>query len=144
MTSSVSNTAFLLKILATVLLFFLFLNGCLGPEKTPRPENLISEQNYIDLLVEMQHIKTYKNVQPDSISADSLKELVYQKFGITDQQYLESHTYYQQQTDRQLQRIDEAIRQLNHEQQYIRAHIDSLKSSTADTAKTLKVQPLKK
>lgn len=149
MTSSVSYTAFLLRALAPVLLFFLFFSGCLGPEKTPRPENLISEQNYIDLLVEMQHIKTYKNVQPDSISADSLKELVYQKFGITDQQYSESHTYYQQNPDRQLERIDEAIRQLEHEQQYIQAHIDSMKVDsmkigTPDSARVLKVQPLKK
>lgn len=144
MASSEAYFTFGVKYFLFLSLLTISLSGCLKPEKAPRPKNLISEQNYIDLLVEMQHINTYKNVQPDSISADSLKDLVYQKFDITEQQYLDSHTYYQQNTKRQLERIDEAIRQLEQEQQYIQAHIDSMKSDTPDSTKTLKKQPSKK
>jgi hypothetical protein len=105
-----------------------FLSSCIGPEEIPPPKNLIAEENYIDLLVEMQHITTYRNAKPDSVNADSLKDLVYKKFGITEEQYLISRQYYQTQVKRQLQRVNEAIRRLEGEEGYIQAHIDSVKA----------------
>ncbi|HBX64983.1 MAG TPA: hypothetical protein DEG32_02035, partial [Balneolaceae bacterium] len=95
------------KLLLTigVLSTLLFFSNCMGTEKSPRPDNLIAEENYIDLLVEMQHITTYRNAMPDSVNADSLKSLIYDKFGITEEEYLTSHQYYQKQVDRQLIRV---------------------------------------
>ncbi|WP_421775385.1 DUF4296 domain-containing protein [Gracilimonas sp.] len=107
--------------------------GCMGPEEAPKPDNLISEQNYIDLLIEMQHISTYRDAQPDSVNADSLKALVYDKFGITEEQFLNSHTFYQKQVERQLIRVQEVIRQLENEEQYIQVHIDSVKAAKRDS-----------
>ena len=107
--------------------------NCVGPEDTPPPNNLIDERNYIDLLVEMQHITTYRDAQPDSVNADSLKALVYQKFNITEEQFLASHDYYQKQVEKQLNRVNEAIRQLENEEQYIQAHIDSVKATSKDS-----------
>lgn len=119
---------------ALVLLLIVFATyGCMGPDKVPEPENLISEQNYIDLLIEMQHISTYRNAQPDSVNADSLKALVYNKFGITEEQFLNSHSYYQKQVERQLMRVQEVIRQLENEERYIQAHIDSVKAIRRDS-----------
>lgn len=109
----------------------LFLSGCLGPEEIPKPDNLIAEGNYIDLLIEMQHINTYRNAQPDSVSADSLKALIYDRYDITEEQFLESHTYYQKHVDEQIARVDEALRRLESEKQYIQAHIDSVKAIRA-------------
>jgi|TARA_R100001015_G_C4615658_1_gene171683 hypothetical protein len=107
----------------------------MGTEKSPRPDNLIAEENYIDLLVEMQHITTYRNAMPDSVNADSLKSLIYDKFGITEEEYLTSHQYYQKQVDRQLIRVNEAVRRLEGEEQYIQTHIDSMKAAVRDTVK---------
>ncbi|MGN8224816.1 DUF4296 domain-containing protein [Gracilimonas sp. BCB1] len=107
--------------------------GCMGPDEVPKPDDLISEQNYIDLLIEMQHISTYRDAQPDSINADSLKALVYGKFGITEEQFLRSHTFYQKQVERQLIRVQEVVRQLENEEQYIQAHIDSVKTARRDS-----------
>lgn len=121
----------LLKSGSLYLLMVLFLSGCLGPEKIPKPDNLIAEENYIDIMVEMQHINTYRNAQPDSVSADSLKALVYDRYGITEKQFLESHTYYQKHVNEQIARVDEALRRLENEAQYIQAHIDSVKTLRA-------------
>lgn len=107
----------------------LVLSACRGPEKIPRPDDLIPEVDYVDLLVEMQHITTWRNSRPDSVQADSLKALVYEKFGITEDQFLRSHTYYQKDVDGQLLRIDEAIRQMEEEKRFIQAHIDSVRSN---------------
>ncbi|MAL17414.1 MAG: hypothetical protein CL670_15520 [Balneola sp.] len=125
------------KLLLTigVLSTLLFFSNCMGTEKSPRPDNLIAEENYIDLLVEMQHITTYRNAMPDSVNADSLKSLIYDKFGITEEEYLTSHQYYQKQVDRQLIRVNEAVRRLEGEEQYIQTHIDSMKAAVRDTVK---------
>ena len=121
------------KQIAFFLLLLITGFGCTEPDETPKPDNLIAEQNYIDLLIEMQHISTYRDAQPDSVNADSLKQLVYQKFGITEEQFLASHTFYQKQVERQLDRVHEAIRQLENEEQYIQAHIDSIKTAREDS-----------
>ncbi|MEQ8523535.1 DUF4296 domain-containing protein [Gracilimonas sp.] len=107
--------------------------GCLGPEETPKPDNLIDEQNYIDLLIEMQHISTYRDARIEDVNADSLKSLIYNKFNITEEQFLATHEYYQKQVDRQIKRVNEAIRQLENEEQYIQAHIDSVKAARRDS-----------
>lgn len=112
----------------SMLICMLLLAGCVGNKEVPEPEDLIAETNYIDLLVEMQHIVTYRNSEPDSVNADSLKQLVFIRYGVTEDQFLNSHEYYQSQVSEQLIRVDEAIRQLDMEQQYIQAHIDSVKA----------------
>ena len=119
-----------------ILSFFLallFVVSCLRQEETSKPDNLISEQNYIDLLVEMQHITTYRDARPNTVNADSLKSLVYDKFGITEEQFLASHQYYQKQVNRQIARVNEALRQMENEKQYIQAHIDSVKAIRKDS-----------
>lgn len=113
------------------LIILLFFSGsmfsCMGPERPEPPKDLIPEDHYVDLLIDMQHIKTWRNVEPDSVNADSLKQLIYQRYDVTEAQFLSSHTYYQQQIEQQLIRIDEVIRRLEAERDYIQAHIDSLK-----------------
>lgn len=115
------------------LILLLLSSGCVGPEKPPEPDNLIDERNYVDLLVEMQHITTYRDAQPDSVDADSLKKIIYEKFGITEEQFLTTHEYYQKHVEEQLIRVNEAIRQLENEEQFIESHIDSIKAMRRDT-----------
>lgn len=108
-----------------ILLAALIFSACVGPEKIPKPKNLIPEEKYIDLMVEIQHIITYRNANPDSSDADSLKLVVFEKYDVTNEQYVASHHYYQRQVDQQIKRVDEALKKLKTEEKYIQAHIDS-------------------
>ncbi|MAO63878.1 MAG: hypothetical protein CL666_02640 [Balneola sp.] len=103
------------------------LSSCISPDQPKKPVDLISENNYVDLLVDMQHIITWRNVKQDSVNADSLKQVIYDRYEITEQQFEASHTYYQQQVERQLVRIEEVLRRLEGESSYIETHIDSVK-----------------
>lgn len=109
----------------------LFASGCIGPEKTPKPDNLIEEDTYIDLLIEMQHITTYRNAQPDSVNADSLKAIVYRDYGVTEEQFLTSHEYYQHDVEGHISRIDQAIQRIEDEKQLIESYMDSIKTEQA-------------
>lgn len=108
------------------LLSALILSACVGPEEIPKPENLIPENKYIELMVEIQHIITYRNANPDSSNdADSLKLVIYEKYDVTGEQYAASHQYYQRHVDQQVKRVGEALEKLKAEEKYIQAHIDS-------------------
>lgn len=107
----------------------IFTSGCVGPDAPPKPEDLIEEDIYIDLMVEMQHITTYRNALPDKIDADSLKSIVYQKYGITEEQFVASHEYYQYQVESHILRAEEAIKRLETEKQLIENHMDSVKKA---------------
>lgn len=113
------------NILGILLLFIMA--ACVGPEKEPVPDNLVAEGTYINLLVEMQLIQTHRNAQPDSVNVDSLKKLVYQKYKVDEEQFLESHRYYQKQVDEQIKRVNTVIDILKKEKQKTQAYIDSMK-----------------
>ena len=86
-------------------------NGC--KSENPKPENLIQEDQYIELLVELQLLESYRSVTPqDTLSIDSLKNVIYGRYKVNEQQFVASHRYYQQQIEPQKERIVTAIDRL--------------------------------
>jgi len=110
----------------TLLLFLLI--GCMGnPQK---PDHLIPEKKYIDLLVELQLVRSFAdNATTDSTTVDSLTKAVYKKYGVTAQQFHNSHEYYQQFPEKQKERVDKAIEELK---------MDQVEDTTQTTTKKLK------
>lgn len=103
---------------SVVLLLGLLLAGCMQ-EGSPPPD-LIDEDTYIDLLVEMQLVKSYQErIIPDSSSTDGLIPKIMEHYGVTEDQFRRSHLYYQDQISEQQKRISEAIDRL-HSDKYTR------------------------
>lgn len=97
-----------------LLLIGILLDGCSYEESPP---NLIEEDTYINLLVEMQLVKTYRQGVPaDSSKVDSLKQHIYAKYNVTEEQFRLSHEFYQQEPAKQKERVDMAIEQLRMDQ----------------------------
>lgn len=89
--------------------------GC--SDQPEEPDELINENTYVNMLVELQLLRTYAEaVQLDSSATDSLAQEVYNKFGTSDEQFRESHHYYQQFPQAQKERIDRAIELLRMDQ----------------------------
>jgi len=103
--------------------------SCVGPEEIPKPKNLLPEDTYIDLLVEVQHLITYQNAYPDSVNSDSLTSSIYDKYQVTEEEFLASHEYYQKQVKEQVGRIDEALLRLKAEDEQLKAHMDSVREA---------------
>ncbi len=77
------------------------------------PENLIGEDKYINLLIELQLLKNYQAQSAiDSALVDSLLNEVFNKYGVTSKQFKKSHRYYQNNIEKQSDRIDRAIDRL--------------------------------
>jgi len=98
-----------------IALLLIILGGCSdNPEK---PANLIPENKYIDLLVELQLVRSFAdNAQTDSVTVDSLTQAVYKRYNVTAQQFQKSHNYYQQFPKKQKQRVEKAIEELKMDQ----------------------------
>lgn len=91
--------------------------GYYGCSSTPeKPDNHIPESKYVDLIVELQLVRTYaENADTDSTTVDSLISEVYDKYDITEKQFQQNHQYYQQFPKKQKERVENAIEQLKME-----------------------------
>lgn len=88
-----------------------FVFACSSEEQPP--QDLIDENIYIDLMAEMQMVKSLQEtVAPDSNFTDSLVPRIMNKYNVTESQFKKSHVYYRNQTEQQEQRINEAIERL--------------------------------
>lgn len=102
---------------AGVLLGLLLLVGCMGNDSPEKPKNLIPEDKYVSLLVELQLIRSYQQNAPvDSLTIDSLTTAAYQKYEVSKDLFRESHKYYQQFPKEQKERIQQAIEQIQMDQ----------------------------
>lgn len=103
-----------LIVVTTLLMVSFWIAGC-NEENTP--PNLIEEETYINLLVEMQLVKSYREtISTDSTTIDSLQNEIFNKYDITPEQFRQSHRYYQNRFSKQKERIDKAIEQLRMDQ----------------------------
>ena len=90
---------------------------CACETEVQPPENLIAEDTYINLMVEFQLLESYRNsMPPDSVNTDSLKEVIFDEYDITESQFLESKEYYQQDYEQHVKRVENAIEQLRIDQ----------------------------
>lgn len=98
------------------LLLCVLMIGCTSgpPEK---PKDLITEDTYINMLVELQLVRSYgESSHVDSLVLDSLKNQIFQKYGISYERFKNSHHYYEQQPQKQKKRVAEAIERLKMDQ----------------------------
>jgi hypothetical protein len=104
-----------MKLLAIGLFLSSILIGSCNFEETP--PDLIEEDTYVDLLVELQLLKSYRQSAPvDTSEVDSLKQVIYRKYRVSEEQFRISHRYYQEDPDKQEERVDAAIERLRMDQ----------------------------
>ncbi len=98
-------------------------------EKEVTPDYLIEEDVYIDLMIEFQIIKSYSYLD-NTIQVDSARLDILSGYGVSRDNFLKSHKYYQQDAEAQMERIDIALERIKTiEDEFIRAEQDSTKQN---------------
>jgi hypothetical protein len=98
-------------LLCLLLSLVLFVTNC--SQEPNKPKDVITQDQYIDLLVELQLVRTFgENAETDSLTLDSLATVVFDKYDVTRESFQRSHRYYQQFPEQQKQRIETAIERL--------------------------------
>ncbi|MEL7833941.1 DUF4296 domain-containing protein [Fodinibius sp. Rm-B-1B1-1] len=106
-----------MKWLLPLIFLGMFLSVSCSSDHPPKPKSLLEEDTYIDLMIELQLVRSYGETNSlDSLLVDSLTQEVFQKYQTTDSTFVRSHRYYEQFPEQQLQRIDAAIEQLKMDQ----------------------------
>lgn len=107
------NIVTLSKLLGLGLLFIL--SPACSTSSLEKPEDLINESTYIDLLVEFQLLKSLETIQGNT-NADSLQQVIFERYEIDEDRFLRTHYYYQSQNEAQIKRIDQALERVRGEQ----------------------------
>lgn len=80
------------------------------------PDSLLPEETYVNLLVELQLLRSYARTLPDSVGTDSLQAAIFQRYDVDAGRFRLSHNYYQKNLEAQKKRIDRAIEELRRDQ----------------------------
>jgi len=90
--------------------------ACKNDEVVPKPEILLSEENYINLIIELQLLDALVYTSENELNTDSLISEVYDLYNTNQEIFSTSHLYYQSKPDEQAVRIDSALKKIEREQ----------------------------
>lgn len=100
------------KLLIAIILLFATL-GC-SSESSP-PDELIDEQTYQQMFMEFAIINQLDQQLVQKKSREELRQIVYEHYDVTEEEFRISHEYYEQQIDNQLERVKEMSKILRAE-----------------------------
>ena len=92
-----------MKKLLFVLTLLIVLLGC-SSESNP-PDELIDEQTYEQIFMEFAIINQLDKRILEDRSQEELRQLVYEHYDVTEEEFKISHEYYEQNVEEQLERV---------------------------------------
>jgi len=103
------------RLLFFTLLAGLFLSGC---QLSNKPDDLIKEPVYVDLLTEIFLTQgLVELIEEGEQKKDSLITVVFDRYEVTPDQFERSHEFYQRQGTAQLARVDSVRDRLRNERE---------------------------
>lgn len=112
--------------LAVLLLITTF--GC-SSESSP-PDELIDEETYEQMFMEFAIINQLDQRLLQNTTQDELRDMVYDHYQVTEEEFRISHEYYEQQVDQQLERVKEMYKTLRIERDSVLAIEDKYENLT--------------
>lgn len=108
------------KFLGVLLLILFFSGNCGKNEGLPKPKYLLPEETYLDLLIEMQVMEIFSAREDTIMNFDSLKQVLFEHYETTEQDFINAHTYYQSHIKEQITRIDTVLARVNREKEFLK------------------------
>lgn len=105
----------MIRFLFIILISTIVLSGC--NFESEKPEGLIEEPVYIDLLTEVFLVQSIAALQDSSEKEDSLYTALFNRYEISRDQFDRSHEYYQRQGEAQVARTDTIRERLRSERE---------------------------
>lgn len=96
-----------------ILFAFAAIYGC-GSESS-EPDELISEKTYEHMFIEFAIINQMDQQLLKNTSQEELRQMVYEQYGVSEEEFRISHEYYEQNIDEQLERVKEITQLMRSE-----------------------------
>jgi hypothetical protein len=117
------------KFIVALILLIPLLSAC--QDDPDKPEDLIRESDYIDLLTEVFLVQSIAELRGIEEKKDSLYTIVFDHYQVTRDQFDRSHTFYQRQGEPQVVRTDSVREILRREREALmRARFQSDEAET--------------
>ncbi len=101
-----------------------------------KPPDLIPRDQFIEIFVNLELDRAFYRATQDSIRADSIRQVILNKYQITEAQFIRSRDYYQQ-TGQEGDILKSALDKLKNDRDKVNTFIREQTDTTkADTAKT--------
>lgn len=97
-----------------------------------RPDDLIDEDTYIDILVEIHILQAINNQFEDEEKTLEAQQVVLDEYDISKEQFEASHDWYMQDVDAQRDRISEARSRMQEEVTYLNERMMELREQEYD------------
>lgn len=119
------------SIFTLLISLLLFAAACSNAD---RPDDLIGEERYVQIFSELVVINQITDEQLGPVSRDYLTEQVFENHGVDEDQFNRTHSYYQRQPDRQLERISKVEEKLKNERDEFQERLNEERRAASDTA----------
>lgn len=93
------------------------------------PDNLIDEDKYIDILVEMHLLASLKEIDNDQKSFANGQEVLLEYYGIDREQFQQSHAYYHRDMYAQSRRYREVRKRLDEATTEVTDYLNKLRQA---------------
>lgn len=106
----------------------LLLTACsdTGPDRPERPDDLLDEDRYIDILAELHIVQALEDTYQDTTLHEQALERVLENYDVRHQQFQSTHNYYMRaDPGRQRERMEKVRERLNHELQTINEEVQN-------------------
>jgi len=97
------------------------------------PKDLIPENRYVEIFSQLVVINQITDEQLGDVPRDSLITQVFEKQGVSQDQFNRSHQFYQRQPSRQLQRIARVEQKLKEERDEFQERLNEKRRAARDT-----------
>lgn len=87
-----------------------------------KPDGVMAEDTYIAVFAELLVVDQIDDNQLGPVNRQHLVDEIYEKYNVTEEEFRESHNYYQQQPESQVERVDRI-------EEFISSDRDSIQSS---------------
>ncbi|WP_018127840.1 hypothetical protein [Balneola vulgaris] len=87
--------------------------SCVEEYKVEAPADLMSEDLYLDIFLELELLKVYYDPSLPPQKPDSLLNAIWDKYDISKEEFLTSHQFYQSQVAAQQVRVDSVIKRID-------------------------------
>ena len=112
-----------------ILIAFLF-TSCGDPTA---PENLLEEERYIAVFTELVILNQIGEENLNGVSREYLNKQIFEKYGVTKEQFEQTHRYYQQKPEQHLQRLDKIENLLTNQRDRFQDRLNEDRKKIADS-----------
>ena len=122
-----------------IIIFLLIFAAC----EDNKPEGLIDEQTYEKMFIELAIVNQYdRNLLEEGVTREDLRQQVFLHYGVSEEDFVISHEYYENNLDQQLERLERINKIIRDEREKITEAEEQYREQNRESVDSLRYRLL--